>query len=65
MPPKGNPKKRKVSKSAFKSLIAGGICGAFEICITMPTELIKTKMQLYPEWSKKGLMPTIKHTIKS
>ena len=29
----------------------------------MPTELIKTKMQLYPEWSKAGIRETIKDTI--
>ena len=35
-----------------------------DICITMPTELIKTKMQLYPEMSKKGVRFTILDTVK-
>ena len=47
----------------FFNFDQGGITGAFDICITMPTELIKTKMQLYPEFSKKGVLATVKDTV--
>ena len=41
-------------KTLFFCLI-GGITGGIEICITYPTEYVKTQMQLYPEDAKKGL----------
>ena len=31
---------------ALKGIIAGGITGGIEICITYPTEYIKTQLQL-------------------
>jgi len=42
---------------AIKSILSGGISGGIEICITYPTEFIKTHLQL----EGKGL--TIKHAI--
>jgi len=37
--------KRK-SKHAWKNILAGGIAGGIEICITYPTEFVKTQLQL-------------------
>lgn len=34
------------SKTTIKGIIAGGITGAIEICITFPTEYVKTQLQL-------------------
>lgn len=48
-------------KSPIKSVISGGITGAFEAAITYPTEFIKTYMQLYKEYSRKGMIATSKH----
>jgi len=48
--------------SPIKSIISGGITGGIEICITFPTEFLKTKMQLYKEFSQKGLRYTINDT---
>jgi solute carrier family 25 citrate transporter 1 len=32
--------------TAVKGIIAGGITGGIEICITFPTEYVKTQLQL-------------------
>lgn len=37
------------------NLYIGGITGAIEICITYPTEYVKTMMQLYAKYSKGGV----------
>lgn len=37
--------KRK-SKHAWKNILAGGVAGGIEICITYPTEFVKTQLQL-------------------
>ena len=34
------------SNKAVKGIIAGGITGGIEICITFPTEYVKTQLQL-------------------
>jgi len=34
--------------------LAGGISGGIEICITYPTEYVKTQLQLYEKVAKKG-----------
>lgn len=34
------------SKNGFKGVVAGGITGGIEICITYPTEYVKTQLQL-------------------
>lgn len=31
---------------ALKGIVAGGITGGIEICITFPTEYVKTQLQL-------------------
>jgi solute carrier family 25 citrate transporter 1 len=46
----------------LKSIISGGITGGIEISITYPTEYVKTQMQLYKEFSQKGLAYTVKDT---
>ena len=48
----------------LKNLISGGLTGAIESCCTYPTEFLKTKMQLYKEFSQSGLVNTAKHTIQ-
>lgn len=34
------------SASGLKGIVAGGITGGIEICITFPTEYVKTQLQL-------------------
>lgn len=46
-----------------KAILAGGISGAIEICITYPTELVKTKYQLY-EGSYSSIGAVVKDTVK-
>lgn len=50
-------------KNPLKAIISGGITGGIEICITYPTEFVKTKMQLYPELAKRGALQCAKDTI--
>lgn len=52
-------------KHAGKTIIAGGIAGGIEICITFPTEYVKTQMQLYPNMAKNGSIWIVKETIKN
>mmetsp|Transcript_79378 Transcript_79378/g.92785 ORF Transcript_79378/g.92785 Transcript_79378/m.92785 type:complete len:292 (+) Transcript_79378:31-906(+) len=49
-------------RSTFKSIISGGITGGINVFITFPTEFLKTKMQLYKEFSQKGMRYTIQDT---
>jgi len=51
--------------SPLKSIISGGITGGIEICITYPTEYLKTQMQLYKEFSHKGMIQTAKSTFQN
>jgi solute carrier family 25 citrate transporter 1 len=44
--------------------VSGGITGGIEISITYPTEFLKTKMQLYKEYSQKGVVYSIKTTYQ-
>jgi len=50
-------------KNPFRAVIAGGITGGIEICITYPTEFVKTKMQLYKELQKLGIFGCVKDTV--
>lgn len=61
MAPHGNSD---MNKNPFKAIIAGGITGGIEICITYPTEYVKTQMQLYPDDAKKGLKYIISSTYQ-
>lgn len=58
-PPSDNKK-----KNPFKAIISGGITGGIEICITYPTEYVKTHMQLYKEDARKGLKYIISSTYE-
>jgi len=53
-------------KEGVKSVLAGGLSGAVEIMIMMPTEFIKTQVQLYPQtYGKQSLGWCIRETIKT
>jgi len=55
-PPPGN--------KALKGIIAGGITGGIEICITYPTEYVKTQLQLDEKAGKyKGIVDCGRQTI--
>ena len=49
--------------SFVQGLVSGGISGAMAICITYPTEFLKTKMQLYKEFSQKGMIKCAVDTV--
>ncbi|CAF0908387.1 unnamed protein product [Didymodactylos carnosus] len=56
----------------LKGIIAGGITGGIEICITFPTEYVKTQLQLDEGGSRRGLprqytgpIDCVKKTVKS
>lgn len=61
-PPPSAPKKDQ-KKSFWKASLSGGITGGLEICITYPTEFVKTMQQLYPEYSKMGSVGCVKETV--
>jgi len=54
----------------LKGIVAGGITGGIEICITFPTEYVKTQLQLDEKSSKggvkkyDGIMDCVKKTVK-
>lgn len=43
--------------TGLKGIVAGGITGGIEICITFPTEYVKTQLQL----DEKGKNPKIQN----
>jgi len=50
---------------ALTGIIAGGITGGIEICITYPTEYVKTQLQLDEKVGKyKGIMDCAKQTVR-
>ena len=52
------------SNTALKGIIAGGITGGIEICITYPTEYVKTQLQLDEKVGKyKGIVDCAKKTV--
>ncbi|XP_054280426.1 putative tricarboxylate transport protein, mitochondrial [Macrosteles quadrilineatus] len=56
------------SGTGFKGIIAGGITGGIEICITFPTEYVKTQLQLDEKGGAKrysGIVDCIKKTVQS
>ena len=58
------PPSADAKKNPLKAIISGGITGGIEICITYPTEYVKTHMQLYKEDAKKGLKFIISSTYQ-
>ncbi|XP_030747420.1 putative tricarboxylate transport protein, mitochondrial [Sitophilus oryzae] len=52
----------------LKGIIAGGITGGIEICITFPTEYVKTQLQLDEKGDRKkyaGIVDCVKKTVKT
>lgn len=52
----------------LKGIVAGGITGGIEICITFPTEYVKTQLQLDEKGDRKqytGIMDCVKKTVKN
>lgn len=50
-----------------KAILAGGIAGGIEICITFPTEYVKTQLQLDEKASPpkyKGIVDCVKQTVR-
>jgi solute carrier family 25 (mitochondrial citrate transporter), member 1 len=56
----GSGKKR----NPYKAVVAGGIAGAVEACISYPTEYIKTNLQLFEDKAKMGPIQCARETIK-
>ena len=55
------------SKYVWKNILAGGIAGGIEICITYPTEYTKTQLQLDEKANPRkynGMMDCGNQTIK-
>eukprot|EP00164_Ancoracysta_twista_P006471 GFYU01009012.1.p2 GENE.GFYU01009012.1~~GFYU01009012.1.p2 ORF type:complete len:342 (-),score=124.74 GFYU01009012.1:151-1176(-) len=46
-----------------KAILSGGIAGGIEICMTYPTEFVKTQMQLYSHMGEKGMIGCAKDVI--
>jgi solute carrier family 25 citrate transporter 1 len=61
MPPA--QEKQATKQSSAKAILAGGISGGIEICITYPTEFIKTHLQLH-EKKGLGIMGAVMETVK-
>ena len=52
------------SNKFAKGVIAGGVTGGIEICITYPTEYVKTQLQLDEKVGKyKGIADCAKQTV--
>ncbi|XP_055613255.1 putative tricarboxylate transport protein, mitochondrial [Uranotaenia lowii] len=54
--------------TGLKGIVAGGITGGIEICITFPTEYVKTQLQLDEKGATKqynGIMDCVKKTVKN
>ena len=47
-----------------KAVVAGGIAGAIEACISYPTEFVKTRLQLF-DMGKQGPIQVARDTIKA
>lgn len=59
-------------KSSFPPFLTGGITGGLEICITYPTEFVKTQLQLDEKGSKtggakqyNGIIDCVKKTVQT
>nr|CAH7768727.1 unnamed protein product [Callosobruchus chinensis] len=54
--------------TGIKGIVAGGITGGIEICITFPTEYVKTQLQLDEKGDRKkynGIFDCVKKTVKN
>lgn len=58
-----------VSNSGIKGIVAGGITGGIEICITYPTEYVKTQLQLDGKTGSgkeySGIWDCVRKTVKN
>jgi len=58
-----------VSGGGLKGIVAGGITGGIEICITYPTEFVKTQLQLDEKSGKSkqytGISDCVKKTVQA
>ncbi|XP_077995801.1 tricarboxylate transport protein B, mitochondrial-like [Glandiceps talaboti] len=72
--PFGRPRSQAVAAGAtppthpLKGILAGGIAGGLEVCITFPTEYVKTQLQLDERSAKplyRGPVDCIKYTAKN
>lgn len=55
------------SQKTTKGIVAGGITGGIEICITFPTEYVKTQLQLDERSAQRrynGIMDVVRQTVK-
>uniref|UniRef100_A0A224XTT6 Citrate transport protein n=1 Tax=Panstrongylus lignarius TaxID=156445 RepID=A0A224XTT6_9HEMI len=55
------------TNKSLKGIVAGGITGGIEICITYPTEYVKTQLQLDEKGGTKqytGIIDCVKKTVK-
>ncbi len=54
------------SSIGLKGIVAGGITGGIEICITYPTEYVKTQLQLDEKVGKyKGIVDCARQTVRA
>lgn len=56
------------SGTGLKGIVAGGITGGIEICITFPTEYVKTQLQLDEKGGAKkynGIADCVKKTVQT
>ncbi|KAG8310451.1 putative tricarboxylate transport protein, mitochondrial [Homalodisca vitripennis] len=56
------------SNSGLKGVVAGGTTGGIEVCITFPTEYVKTQLQLDEKGGSKrytGIVDCVKKTVSS
>jgi len=60
-PPRSDSSKK---THPLKSIVSGAIAGGVEICITYPTEYVKTQMQLYEKLGKQGPIQIAVDTVK-
>ena len=49
----------------LKAIVAGGLAGALEACVSYPTEFVKTQLQLFQDKSKLGPIQCARDTIRS
>ncbi|XP_065839943.1 tricarboxylate transport protein, mitochondrial-like [Oscarella lobularis] len=67
-PASAQPKPQAKKRHPAKSILAGGIAGGLEICITFPTEYVKTQLQL-DQRSKNpaytGIVDCVKTTVRN
>ncbi|CAH1801529.1 unnamed protein product [Owenia fusiformis] len=55
------------ARRSYRGIIAGGITGGIEICITFPTEYVKTQLQLDEKGAQKrykGIFDCVRVTVK-